>query len=277
MYSQTQQNLTLDETAIGMSNRLLPSTSESSAGDYLRCGLKWLDALLVQRLGLQEVAISADLAAANGLLRGAQVVLRTRRYRGAGFAPLTLAHIENAQGGLCSLTVVGLPQPGSGLPILGMDLIALNGALSLVAVDLAPIRAQTWQTDCTPLLMSLQQQAAGSLIARKRPEFTVDTFSPLAVIAGARSGAEWNVFCALVEFLQRASDLWLRRMGQITASDVSLEDRGDTQAEAESVRRWLLAEQTNRKEHSALAAIFGPDFAKRYLHEFLFSTAAQEA
>lgn len=277
MYSQTQPSQALDETAIGMSNRLLPSTFEAFAGDYLSCGLKWLDALIVQRLGLQEVAIPADLAAATGLLRGAPVVLRTRRYRGAGFAPLTLAHIENAQGRLCSLTVVGLPQPGSGLPILGMDLIALNGALSLVAVDLAPIHAQAWQTDCAPLLIDLQQQTAGSLIARKRPEFSVDTFSPLAVIAGARSGAERTVFCALVELLQRVSDLWLRRLGLTTASEVSWEDPGQIHAEAESVRRWLLAEQENRKEHSALAAIFGPDFAKRYLHGFLFSTAAQEA
>lgn len=225
----------------------------------------WLDVLFIQRLGLREVTIPHDLALAHGLLRGTPVSLRTRRFVGPGFSPLSIARIQTEQGQVCSLTVVGLPPADTGLPILGMDLIALLGALSLVAVDLAPTDAHTWQADCEPVLLRLSQQTDSCLVPRKRPQFTVDTFSPRAVIAGARSGSEWSVFCALVEFLQQTSDLWLRRVAREPQCGQA------AQAAEACVQRWLAAEQQNRKEHNALAAIFGAAFAERYLNQFLFS------
>ena len=249
--------------------RLIPDQDRMTNPDcatYLALCQAWLDVLFIQRLGLHEVTIPQDLALAHGLLRGTPVSLRTRRFVGPGFSPLSIARIQTEQGQVCSLTVVGLPPTGGGLPILGMDLIALSGALSLVAVDLAPTDARTWQADCEPVLLRLSQQTESCLVPRKRPQFTVDTFSPRAVIAGARSGSEWSVFCALVEFLQQASDLWLRSVLREPLC-------GQAAHAAEAcVLRWLAAEQQNRKEHNALAGIFGAAFAERYLNQFLFST-----
>jgi len=40
--------------------------------------------------------------------------------------------------------------------------------------------------------------------------------------------------------------------------------------------RWLSAERQNRKEHNALARLFGPDLAGEYLERFLFAAAAAD-
>jgi hypothetical protein len=239
-------------------------------GCLARC-FDWLDALFIQRLGLQRVELVPELAVVSGTLRGTSVCMQTVRFSGPGFLHLTVARIETAPGRPCSLTVVGVPQPGRGLPILGMDLIALSGALSLVAVDLAPTDRHLWQAGCAPVLLGLQQQSTGSLVPRKRPEFTVDAFSSLALIAGAKKGSEWSVLCALVEFLQQTSDLWMRSLAQPEPETTSLA------SEIDCIRKWMLAEQANRKEHNALAAIFGPEFARSYLHDFLFAPPADSA
>jgi hypothetical protein len=40
------------------------------------------------------------------------------------------------------------------------------------------------------------------------------------------------------------------------------------------IKAGVLAELRNRKEHNALAQLFSPEFAHRYLYEFLFSPDA---
>lgn len=281
MFPNTQQDMQAGRGLDSMRARTQAppqGTPNVTPADCLAHCQDQIAALLVGRLALQPVALPSDLACAAGMLRGQAVRMYTQRFSGSGFLSLTVARIETSPGRLCSLTVVGIPQPGAGLPILGMDLIGLSGSLSLVAVDLAPTDAQgdasTWHSDCAPLLRDLQRGTADALIPRKRPQFTVDTFSALSVIAGARNGTEEIVLRGLTTFVQQASDLWLRKQADCRAHGAETESPR-SQAELDRIRRWMLAEQSNRKEHNALSAIFGADFAARYLHGFLFDPPAR--
>lgn len=235
---------------------------------------------LVERLPLQPVAIAPELALSHGVLRGTAVAMSTQRYSGPGFQSLTIARIadptEFAQPGATpadvseqsasTLTVVGLPWPASGLPVFGMDLIALRGSLSLCAIDLAPTDHDTWQGHCAPLLQRLRDQTTDVVVPRRPPTFTEGTFSPLALIVAARSGGEATLFRAILQFIDDVAQL-------VETSCQPSRDRATPPAlqTAPAIARWLAAERQNRKEHNALSQIFGEAFAQRYLHSFLFA------
>lgn len=230
---------------------------------------------LVESLSPQRIAIAPDLAQVHGVLRGTAVAMSTQRYRGPGFQSLTIACIAESHGDptpaidtpaddASTLTVVGLPWPASGLPVLGMDLIALRGSLSLVAIDLAPTDPDTWQGHAAPILTRLREQVADVVVPRRLPAFTEGVFSPLSLIVAARPGTEPTLFAAIRQFVDDVAALWHRRC---QASPIALPT---TQTEP-AITRWLAAERQNRKEHNALSQIFGEPFAQRYLHSFLFA------
>ena len=238
----------------------MSGTTEACIDRELRQLWELVEDFVVPRLALRPVALPPWLALTSGQLEGSVLTLRTQRYAGAGGAALTLAAIESAPGRLCTLTVLGIPPPGVGWPVLGIDLIALRGTLALVAVDLAPIDPRFWQLHCAPLLQALRMRAADSLVARKRPAFTSETFSPLSVIAGARAGGEAAVCAAIAQLLKE------------TAMLLCSEPTAAPSPSAQRARAsWLAAEKQNRKEHDALSRIFGPRFASYYLDEFLFA------
>jgi hypothetical protein len=186
--------------------------------------------------------------------------MHTQRYQGEQLAPLTVAMIEIDQQ-LCSLTVVGLPQLGSPGPVLGIDLIALRGSLSLVALDLAPMDPDFWSAHCSPLLTAVHTLAEPALVLRKRPEFAAEVFSSQALIAGARVGQEEVVVAAVELLLVRSAPLF----GKTSLPHCP--------GAAPRLLRWLAAERQNRKEHNALAHMFGAAFATEYLDRFLFGAA----
>lgn len=245
----------------------------------LQCAQR-LQQNLVERLPLQPVAIEPELALSRGVLRGTPVAMSTQRYSGPGFQSLTIAIISDptdrtqptpttAQAGeqsASTLTVVGLPWPASGLPVFGMDLIALRGSLSLCAIDLAPTDHNTWQGRCAPLLQRLRDQTADVVVPRRPPTFTEGTFSPLALIVAARPGGEATLFRAILQFIDDVAQL-------VESSCPPARDRATTTdlQTAPAIARWLAAERQNRKEHNALSQIFGEAFAQRYLHSFLFA------
>ena len=241
----------------------MSGTTEACIDGELRRLWELVADLVAPRLGLRPVALPPSLALTSGRLEGSVLTLRTQRYAGNGGAALTLAAIETAQGRLCTLTVLGIPPPGAGWPVLGIDLIALRGTLALVAVDLAPVDPTFWQLHCAPLLQALRTRTADSLVARKRPAFTVETFSPLAVIAGARAGSEAVVCAAIAQLLEETAALLSGQQAVVASPSPS----------AQLARAsWLAAEKQNRKEHDALSRIFGPRFASYYLDEFLFAS-----
>lgn len=216
-------------------------------------------------LGLRPAPVPLELAQLQGTLDGAPdstpLCLRTQRYRGARLDSLTVAALETPRG-LCSLTLIGLPAAGTPFPVLGVDIIALRGTISLCALDLAPTDAEFWQAHCAPVLSAVQGAAEQSLVRRQRPRFADATFSSLAVIAGVRPGGEAAVFDAVELLLQRTAAL-------LMAEPELPPDRAA--AARQHRQRWLLAERQNRKEHDALTRMFGPETAARYLDGFLFA------
>lgn len=245
-------------------------TSHSSALDR---GFSALLHLVQQELIIpqqrRELWIPEHLRQLTGGSDGNALTLTTERYQGGWFDVLTLATLTTSAGQLCSLTVVGLPFRHSGHPILGIDLIALRGALSLIAVDLAPTDDAAWESHCAPLLADLIQSLDGVITHRKRPDFTEGVFSPLALIAGAHAGKESQIFSVLSGFLRKVAAL-PTEMG-ITDPALVHPDRPDRR------ERWLAAERRNRKEHNALARLFGAALATEYLDGFLFASLTPDA
>ena len=236
---------------------------------------------LLDSLQLREQGVPLHLAELSGCIAGRQVKLQTRRYRGAGFSSLTTAIIaeepatgaatdEGARRGpmLRSLTVIGLPHLGSSLPILGMDLIALGGTLSLLALDLAPTEPTFWEERCRGILDQVHALAGAGVVPRKRPEFAASTFSQRALIAGARPEGVQPAIAAAAFLLAESARLYAP--ASLTDGAAPSQDR-DADPLAERQRAWLQAERRNRKEHDALSRIFGTETARQYLEDFLFN------
>lgn len=201
-----------------------------------------------------------QLARRRGQIGDTPVELTTRRYTGPVLESLTFASISDADDRCRSLTLIGFPRPGSPVPILGVDLIAFRGALSLVALDYAPTSQSYWADVAAPILGEIRERALPPLKLRKRPDFTRDAFSELALIAASPRGTE-DTAC------QAASSLFEAYLGLVKQSPSRPTQTGDR-----TVAQWCEAELRNRKEHDALARVFGPHFADAYLR-FLFTPA----
>ncbi len=210
--------------------------------------------------GLDRVALPGGLGELRGALGAATLQLGTRRHVGGGFAALTVAAIRDEQGLLRSATLIGLPEPATLAPVLGVDLIGFGGALSLVAVDLSPTDDAAWSGRAAALLARLHAAVGDHVVPRRWPAFAAEVFSPRALIVGVRRGAEAQVLAAVAEFV----------------ADVAAVFRGPHTTEpsrvaavAARVLAWRRAELANRREHDALARIFGAADAADYL-ELLF-------
>lgn len=223
---------------------------------------------LVYGLGLREVGVPERFRLLCGHVRDEPVALRSRRYESEFYESITLAHIEDERGSLRSVTVVGVPRAEYGLPIVGFDVIAVGGSLSLVALDLAPIDDDVWARVAEGPLRRLRAPAyQGAYVERKMPEFARGRFSKDAFIVGARPGRERETIdlaCAFVRDVVRVVD-----------NEVSARAGCVDAARKRSVE-WRRAELRNQKEHSALSRIFGPDEATAYLRDFLFRIPTHE-
>lgn len=207
-------------------------------------------------LGLRVAALPAGLERLTGELRGMPVTMTTQREQGGPFAGLTCATIRDVNGLLCSVTVIGLPAAGTPGPVLGVDLIGLGGALSLIAIDLAPVDRRIWDERAAAPLAGLHAALGDGAVARRWPEFATEVFSPRAVIAGARRGAEAGLLAAVAGFVACLPGVYASTRALPHARRVAADER---------VRAWRHAELRNRREHDALARIFGSGPAEAYL------------
>lgn len=228
----------------------------------------------LESLRLREQAVPLYLSELSGRIAERPVKMLTRRYSGAELASLTVAIITEDAGALGappplrSLTVIGLPRLGSPLPILGMDLIALGGTLSLIALDLAPTEPTFWEQHCRGVLDEVHALAGPMVVHRKRPEFASATFSSRALIAGARPGGVPSAIAAAGFLLAQGARLYAAADAPERVVSAPLVDSDSLAARQ---RAWLVAERHNRKEHDALSRIFGAETARKYLEDFLFN------
>lgn len=193
------------------------------------------------------IPVPAALRLLRGSIRDTPVELRTRRFADATYT-LTLAEIaESSTGALRAVTAIGVPH-GAPLPILGIDLIALQGSLALIAVDLAPTDDALWSDLPASLLGQLHLDTAGMVVARRWPEFATEVFSPRALLAGARRGHESAVLAQIAGFVASLAPLFASAPTATPAAIAAADARR---------HRWIQAERRNRREHDALARMFG--------------------
>lgn len=216
---------------------------------------RWIDAT-----GLDRVTLPGGLDALRGTLGERSLRLGTRRHVGGGFASLTVAAISDDEQQLRSATLIGLPDPATLAPVLGVDLIGFGGALSLVAVDLSPTDDRAWAAQAGPLLDRLHAAVAEHVVPRRWPAFAAEVFSSRALIAGVRRGEEAPVLAAIAEFVAEVAGVF---------AQPRVTDPQRIAAAAARVSAWRRAELANRREHDALARIFGEVDAAAYL-ELLF-------
>ncbi len=221
----------------------------------LAAARRWIDGA-----GLDPVTLPGSLGALRGALGETSLRLLTRRYVGGGFGSLTVAAISDDEDRLRSATVIGLPDPATLAPVLGVDLIGFGGALSLVAVDLSPTDESAWAAQAGPLLARLHAAVAEHVVPRRWPAFAAEVFSSRALIAGVRRGEEAPVLAAVAEFVAEVGEVF---------AGAPITDPQRVAAAAARVVAWRRAELANRREHDALARIFGEADAAAYL-ELLF-------
>ncbi len=204
---------------------------------------------LVARLNLRRVPVPSQLATLAGQFRGQSLTMQTQAFCGHGFSRLVLSTITGSDGAVKTFTLIGTPTPDLGLPVVGIDLIAMNRALSLVAVDLSPTDEQRWQNLAAPILQELHASVADRSVPRRWPAFARDVFSPLALICGAKRGEEPVLFAAISLMLERYANAIAQQATPISPARARV-------AEYRS-HQWAAGERQNRREHDALTAIFG--------------------
>jgi hypothetical protein len=93
-------------------------------------------ALFADRVGLHPRALPPALAHHRGAFRDSPVTLSARAWSGRGVGYARVVTIAGPE--LSIANVLGYPAPDRGLPILGIDLVAVTGAPVVVVADLSP-------------------------------------------------------------------------------------------------------------------------------------------
>lgn len=211
-------------------------------------------------LGLEATPIAKQHACAPGLLKGAPVELHTRCYASEEQGRLSLARIVDSGGLTLSVTLVLIPASGVPAPLLGLDCVAFGPRMAIIALDLSPSCSSASNTHARELMHEARVLAQRELELRPLPEFAREVFSEHAVIASPPPAALPCVV-ELVDFvLGHYPELLEQAIRAPRDPDVT-----------PTVERWLRQMRHNKREHGALARIFGEDFTADYLHDCLFA------
>lgn len=204
-----------------------------------------------------ETEVAPAFERLNGELRGHAVSMHSRRFGGPHLAQLTLVDIRSlATDERLSVTLTAVPAANKPAPILGLDYVGFGQTLSLMALDLFPVEPSYWTEAVRPQLLPVLEKAHETLTIRKIPDFAKAIFSDCALIAAARD--------TQLDLAVELAKTYLKIFGEVLP-------RESTGSYTERQREWLLRMRDNKKEHSALASIFGSETAFQYLHAFLFA------
>jgi len=217
---------------------------------------------LAPALGLVETGVPARFAYVEGRLRGARVRMASRRFEGPEGGSLTLADLRAEGDERLAMSIVGLPGRREVRPVLGVDVVAMGGTLSLVALDFSPLDENVWAEGGAQVLREVRAIAEQRILLRVTPDFLEDGVAPLSLVA-APPGTEAVAFQAAIHLLRGAGRL-------VMPSKVE-----EARCEAAWVRNlaWRRRQVTRRREWAALAHMFGKEFAWAYLEEFLLPDA----
>ena len=214
-----------------------------------------LDAVIADKarmLGWNEEPFAEPYHRIRGELAGEPVCLATVSFTASHMERCVWARLQTADDRGVTRTIVSVPR-GEGF-VLGMDIVAMKGRMSLFAIDLF---------GTTP---ALDERAHATLRAAKEslqgfrerplPEFAKGTFSSDAIVGSLSEGYESAAVPCVEQILAQA---W-SSIGRPDDDDAGL-------AKADA---WLAGERANRGERNALARIFGAEIARTYLDQMVF-------
>lgn len=210
---------------------------------------------------LTPVTLTPPCAEIAGRLQDQPVHMLTQRWLNPAFQSITLARIFDDREQLLSVTFSAVPSARSSLPILGFDYVGFRGMLSLIALD-TYLFAPSSETRMFADFITAQRQKAAPLILRKFPHLSSDALSAQALVAAAKSPEQ-------IHLAQRLALEELQFYFQQAQTQPLIAE--ENPAKTQQILRWKSAMLQNKKEHRALAQIFGEEQASHYLQDFLFA------
>jgi phycocyanobilin:ferredoxin oxidoreductase len=240
----------------------------SSPGAVATGGIHPLVDALAQRIrrcrdtlvGLEPLAIAADLEEISGSLDGDALFIHNEVHRSRGLRKL---HLETARlgAGLQILHCVFFPDPRFDLPVFGADIVAGRAGVSAAIVDLSPVQDE-----------GLPEAVLTPLRERRRPPFSQvrelppwgGIFSEQVLFVRPDGDEEEGWFVdEVATFLTVLGDAAARATAQAA-------DHPATLTRWQGQLHYCKQQKQNDKTRRALAKAFNPDWADRYIEELLF-------
>ena len=173
---------------------------------------------------------------------------------------LEYAHIDPQHIEIVHL--VAFPEPSTDLPILGVDVVATDGRVSMSIADPTPATMDLSIPDdyahgVDALAMRHGIRDLRRLYPRDPPAWGTDIFGPKCLLLSG---------CPLDRFTPYALDLVEHHLTYHPGTAVSKEDA------ARALRRYSRQQRKNTKTQNMLKACFGNEFAKDYMATVMFDT-----
>lgn len=224
-----------------------------------RCALRIAAAGALELEKLPEDLPSRDVARGEHIVR-----LRSGAWCGRGVARLRYTEISGLPG-LYVMNIGLLPSADRGLPMVHAEIVVVGGALRVLILDAHSLGSSWWPAGVASAATELARlrQLAGFELASERPIWAADVISADAVwasssrpegVASAAEGAD-----ALTSWAASAL------AAEWPACDES--ERNRRGAVLHDVRATFLRNEPSRP---FLRSVFEPEWAERYMAEFLF-------
>jgi phycocyanobilin:ferredoxin oxidoreductase len=219
---------------------------------------------LVQQLNLSPIPIDSRLATAIGTFREAPVTIETSAYRNERIrlARFSVVYGETLQIG----NILCIPEPDYVVPILGADLVSVRSDSMMIAADLSPVSSDPGRhkeqmaelararAECEPV------PPGGEL-----PEWAQQLFSPHALYTRIAPSQAEKAFKALRIFPRTFAKLM----------NIAHPEPGTASAIAAAQSHYSDVHRADDKGLRLLAAMFGMEWAERYLEKILFPSSGE--
>ena len=223
-----------------------------------------IEARLVGQLHLSPVSIDLSLASATGTFREAPVNIETSAYRSDR---IRLARFSVVYGKTLQIgNILCIPEPNYVVPILGADLVSVRSDSMMIAADLSPVSSEpSMHKEQMEELARASAQCAPVPSGGELPDWAQQLFSPHALytrVAPSQADTAYealNVFpCTFVKLVNMAQP------APETATAI---------AAAQS--HYADVHRADDKGLRLLGAMFGMEWAERYLEEILFPASGE--
>ncbi len=214
---------------------------------------------VVDAFGLTPVEISPELARRHGEFRGGRIVIESSMYRGNRIrnARFAVVYGETLEIG----NILCVPDPDFVVPILGADLVAVRESSVMVAADLSPVSSvESDHVDQFQRLARFRESSPELPSGGELPEWAKLLFSPHALYTRVGLDQATDAFEALNVFPARFIE-------ELQMADAQLDRRVEI---SRSQGHYSNVHRADDKGLRLLGAMFGMEWAQRYLEEFLF-------